>query len=170
MKGHQDSNEKARHILNKHTQSESKRNQTTKLAWEARLNIRADELATWAKGEIAVEDQQQQVDRFPACGAHIKIRGKLITQRFKEEIREVWNEIPLRKEYVKLFKWKQSTYDIIDWEAAGRLLNNKDYEPHRFVVRYINMRFPLRGEKYTASENNTCPCCRAEKEDAKHVL
>eukprot|EP00957_Ditylum_brightwellii_P192661 14669847-Ditylum_brightwellii.AAC.1 len=94
----------------------------------------------------------------------------MITPQFKHHICKAWNEINLWKEYIKQFKWTQATYNTVDWATAGRLLQNKDYEPHQFVVRYINKWLPLQGEKYTVSNDTTCPCCGAEIEDLGHFM
>ena len=139
-----------------------------KLSWEARLNIQADKLATKCRREISQQDLEEPQHLFPACQAHLKIDGVVITRSIKEAIREAWNTKDLRKHYNKKHKWTNQIMNTIDWEVSGRLLTRMEYYQHRFVVRYINNRLPLRGEKFMNSEDILCPCCGMDKETAAH--
>eukprot|EP00957_Ditylum_brightwellii_P193506 14735430-Ditylum_brightwellii.AAC.1 len=156
VKGHQD-----RQQVNKEStggRNNSKTITSQKLTWEAKVSIRADKLATNVKEEITLNEKIQKQDLFPACDTHLIINKQAITRNIKPSIRKAWSNTNLRKEYIKRFKWKQTTYDNVDWDAVGCIFLTKEYKAHHFIVRFINQHLPLRGEKYTSMENKKCPC------------
>ena len=166
VKGHQDRED----TTAKNHQQRLRQGQDGKkeLSWEATLNIAADELATNARKKITPKMRREQI-LYPACKAHLIINNENITRNIKQIIRQEWNLIDLRKDYRTRFGWTRTTFDSIDWNASGWKEKKNDYYKKRFTCRYINKRLPLNGEKYTGSNNKTCPCCK-QTEDAKHFL
>jgi len=68
-----------------------------KLPWQAQLNVRADILATKARFEITNIDRRRPMDLLPACKAHLKIEGEVITGKIAKSMRDAWCQVELRK-------------------------------------------------------------------------
>eukprot|EP00957_Ditylum_brightwellii_P105481 8040979-Ditylum_brightwellii.AAC.1 len=95
-----------------------------KKSWEAVLNIRVDELATVARKQITAKDRKARMTLFPACNAHLVIKGAPITRKINQTIQDEWCEVEVRKYCQKKYKWTKKEFDTIDWEASGRIHNN----------------------------------------------
>eukprot|EP00957_Ditylum_brightwellii_P025578 1933103-Ditylum_brightwellii.AAC.1 len=62
------------------------------LLWEAKLNNRADELATEARQNITTHQAHKQIDLFPAAKIYLLINGKLITRGIAKAIQNEYTQ------------------------------------------------------------------------------
>jgi hypothetical protein len=138
------------------------------LPWEATLNIEADNLANEARDETA--DQPDSFFQYPASKVMLYIRGQPITRNIAREIRFAWTSQDLRQYMTDKFNWKPKTADLIDWYSHGSTLKSYAYYQHVFCVKLIHERLPVLGEKFTASPNKICPCCKRCEETTEHYM
>eukprot|EP00957_Ditylum_brightwellii_P014165 1066737-Ditylum_brightwellii.AAC.1 len=85
-------------------------------------------------------------------------------------IRDAWSEVAIWKDCKICFQWKTKDFNNINWSASGRIFKGGDFYHKRFITRYTYKRLPLWGAKYTARENQQCPCCEESQEIMTHFM
>ncbi len=98
------------------------------------------------------------------------IGGKPITRNLAKEIRYAWTSQDIRAHMTDKFNWKKTTADLIDWYSHGSTLKSYEYYQHQFCVKLIHERLPVLGEKFTASPDKMCPCCKICQETTSHYM
>ena len=116
------------------------------------------------------EDDPDIFFQYPASKVMLYIKGKPITRNIAKEIRNAWTTQDLREYMTEHFGWNNTTADDIDWYSHGSTLTSLTYYQHVFCVKLIHERLPAQGEKFTASPNKICPCCKQKEETSKHLL
>eukprot|EP00957_Ditylum_brightwellii_P068683 5213894-Ditylum_brightwellii.AAC.1 len=59
---------------------------------------------------------------------------------------------------------------MVHWTELGRIFGNANYYHWRFITRYVYEGLPVKGEKYSAHIEKTCPCCKKEEESTDQYM
>eukprot|EP00957_Ditylum_brightwellii_P008779 665639-Ditylum_brightwellii.AAC.1 len=70
------------------------------LTWEAKLNNRADKLATEAQKQLTTSQKIGATTKYPACKAHVQVQCQDITRNYNKELQHAYTLSNFRK------KWK----------------------------------------------------------------
>eukprot|EP00957_Ditylum_brightwellii_P124814 9513887-Ditylum_brightwellii.AAC.1 len=132
------------------------------LTWEAQLNVHADELVTEAQLQITRQDHKRAFEIFPACYVYLFINGQPITSNMAGIICNKWCTVELRRDTKERFEWNKKNFESVQMDKSGRIYKNLTYNTNHFITRYTYNCLPLRGEKYSARSDKTCPCCKIE--------
>ena len=143
-------------------------NTLSSLTWEARLNIRADSLATTAKEEITHSNKSTNPISYPASKINLYIDDNLITKHYPKAILRAHTTGAMRQYLEKKFKWDTQVCDTIDWFSYGRGIKNLTRGQQHWVVKYLHRWLPLLGETHQNQSNHQCPICSNAIETYDH--
>eukprot|EP00957_Ditylum_brightwellii_P186693 14215594-Ditylum_brightwellii.AAC.1 len=74
------------------------------LTWEAKLNNRADKLATESQKQLTVSQKTGATTKYPACKVHVQIQGQAITRNYDKELQHAYTLSDFRKKMEDKFK------------------------------------------------------------------
>eukprot|EP00957_Ditylum_brightwellii_P122510 9342290-Ditylum_brightwellii.AAC.1 len=120
------------------------------MTWEAQLNNMENELATEARNSIN-PTMLKQVDLFPASKVSLIINRKVILCQYHQAIQNAITPQDLQKGMEDRFKWSTTIGEKIDWATHGRLLTGLHFYRHKFILKLIHERSPVRGMSYNPS-------------------
>ena len=140
---------------------------THELTVPARLNVRADELATKAI-ELATPDRTPPM--FPNAGAMVLSNAGPITRKLPQTLRyDIGAEAlltRLREKYV----WTPQTEQQIDWEIHRSLIKRHSKQRVQ-VVKLIHNLVPTNvvRHRYGTIASPVCPRCHLQPETVHHI-
>ena len=142
------------------------------LSLPARLNIRADELAT----EALDEQRNHRPPTFiplPQCRAYLLHDREFVCGGEPMILREFYSECELEKYQMAKHKWDVSTYVSINWEAFGKAIKSVTSAQRVFIIKYCHRWLPTcqRTKEYGQDmrELGHCHLCH-EEDDDDHFL
>jgi hypothetical protein len=127
----------------------------------ARLNVRADELAT-----KALEQQQTQFQTLK-YNTYLYWKNKPVTKGEKSTIRKAVHKDALQKKLLNTVKVSFT----VDWDAMQQA-RTQTRHLHRFTTKLIYNWLPTysRIAKQQPGHTETCPLCNIERESTMHVF
>ena len=79
-----------------HVKGHQDRGNQTDLAWEAKLNIRSDELATEERNNLMKNVPVTKPVAYPASAINLFVGNELVTKRYSNAITRAWTTSDLR--------------------------------------------------------------------------
>jgi ribonuclease HI len=137
------------------------------LSKEAKLNIRADELATKAQHMKKISNL-----RTPTTKATLSINGELVTSAQSASLRKIYHSIQMRKFLEESNKWKGKTIDTIWWKVHGPSIEAMRSEKTT-IQKFIHGRLPCnqRNNLYYPYKPSYCSTCSTDTvEDQMHFI
>ena len=139
------------------------------LHWIAQLNCRCDHHATQILREY---DERQQEIMYPltACPAYLLINKTYTTAKSIQYIEDCTNEQALQTYHKNRFKWTESTYRSIDWDAvrASRAFKTTDIT---YTTKLCNKWLPTCKHLHTTKERESPTCINCpEIETQAHIF
>eukprot|EP00957_Ditylum_brightwellii_P013981 1055104-Ditylum_brightwellii.AAC.1 len=93
----------------------------------------------------------KQVNLFPASKVLLIINGKVILCRYHQAIQNAITSQDLQKDMEDRFQWRSTIGEKIDWTTHGKLLTGLHFYRHKFIVKLIHERLPVRRMSYNPS-------------------
>ena len=138
-------------------------------------NNRADELATWYREQLALPQSTEVTDHIPESRITIAINGKRLVSRIEECIRYHVNGYHLRGYLQDIYKWSNSTWDLLDLATLGRFCRRMPAPNQTFHTKFVynQLRVGTRRLQVESAKDpklSICPCCRVHEENSDHLF
>jgi hypothetical protein len=139
------------------------------LTYQAKLNIRADTLATQAYQKYY---RHQPHVHYPASKCTLYINKLAVNRSYRAYLRRAYASHDTRAYLTDKFKWSRAQCENIDWYSHGTSIKSLTPNQLRFVQRFIidwlpvNNRLHIRGRAPT----NLCGICNRDIETDRHFL
>ena len=138
------------------------------LSIPAKLNIRADQLATRA---VQMDKPRGTTLMLPNAGARVESSRGTITRKLPQTIRYNNGARALMKRMREKYDWTDQVADDIDWETHQALIRR---HPKRSVqvVKLVHDIIPtnVRRKKYGQVRHSECPLCHLHPETTHHIM
>ncbi len=150
VKGHQDDHQQ-QHLL----------------PWKAQLNIRADQLATYALDTYPVKPECHPTDNLP----HLYLNGKWITSKFPRELRRAATRNVNKANLAKI-GLSEPLNRSVNWEAFNTARNRLQPSHQAFALKALYDWNPTNSKRHRENPaiSSKCPHCEWDSEDLDHVL
>jgi hypothetical protein len=154
-----------RHIQLQHVKGHQDRTNDT-LNNDAKMNIRADELAT----ESLQMKNAKPLD-LPHAEEILKINGELVTSKQSSSLRQIFHSTQMREFLNTSNKWTGPTIDNIWWKIHGPCIETMGKEKTT-IYKFIHNRLPCneRNNLYYPYKPSKCTMCPDINEDQMHFL
>ena len=140
-----------------------------KLSYEARLNIKADILATkaWQKHK-----KGHDFIHYPASQCSLTVRKEAITRNYRPYMRTLTSSIHTREYLTRKFQWTSAECENIDWYSHGTAIKSLTSSQKRFVKKFIINWLPVNKTMFERGKSPTenCTRCNLEIETERHFL
>ncbi|KAI2502514.1 hypothetical protein MHU86_11946 [Fragilaria crotonensis] len=145
-----------------------------KLPYAAKLNIRADILATRYRQRGRLKSSSH-VDHYSEQQVSLLVNGTRLTSQFDESLRFHINGYHLRQYVQRRNKWDDRTWEDIDMELFGSHFKKLPCNDQIQHMKFVFNQLPLGWRRLhrSASEDQglqLCPCCLRQKETSEHFL
>eukprot|EP00957_Ditylum_brightwellii_P002790 214901-Ditylum_brightwellii.AAC.1 len=74
------------------------------LTWEAKLNNRADKLATGAQKQVTASQKTGTTTKYPVCKAHVQVQDQAIIRNYDKELQHAYTLSDFHKKTEDKFK------------------------------------------------------------------
>ena len=148
---------------------QNKSKSATLLSWEEKLNVRADQLATFMRLKLERKGVSQEIC-MPHSRINLFINNKLITKRFGRAMMRAWTTQDLRVYLENKYNWGSTICDELDWFALDRAFHRLPLTKQTWVTKFIHHWLPLLGEKHNSITETLCPVCGTYNETWKHHI
>lgn len=133
----------------------------------ARLNVRADELATQG---LRLQDTTDI--KIPGLAAKIYIQKKLVSSYISKTLHYTYHSIQIREYMIQKYKWSEKIVDNIWWEIHGKQMQTLSPQQQTIIHKYIHNKLPCNKNqnRYYQYCSDKCYVCEKEIECQIHVL
>jgi hypothetical protein len=139
----------------------------TELTNEAKLNIRADELASKAQTMRKIKSLN-----IPSSRATLNINGLAVTSGQSASMRQIYHSIQMREFLENSNNWNGNTIDTVWWKVHGPAIAAMGQEKTT-IQKFIHGRLPCnqRNNKYYPYKPSLCSTCTEDTiEEQLHFL
>ena len=153
--GHQDDNKSYEEIM--------------KLDKAAKLNIKADALATQGLNKL---ESKPKVPMDPTSEVLLHQQGRTITRDYKVSIWNIIQLLVLEEYYQEQFGWTNTVYEKIDWYIFSPVYQQEQNKNKKWINKVCIRHLPV-GQRLHKKENKhdeRCCSCWAESETDDHFL
>jgi ribonuclease HI len=143
-------------------------NNSTNLNTSAKMNIRADQLATKA---LTQRDIKQNIS-FPSKKAQIYLHNKPIISNRTQVLQKAHLSINLREYMKSSNNWSEKQIEQIWWKPAEKILTNMTKGKQVIIQKYIHSQLPVNLKTNTMFEYKPphCTLCSQVTEDQCHMI
>jgi hypothetical protein len=137
------------------------------LSFPARLNIRADQLAT-DQQELMKQPETTVTTNFH----HLVIENHFITRESQKWLLDYASRIPIQQYYHDKYGWSSKTFHSIDWDLQHKVLRRYGVNDQRRILKFVHGWLPTNNRLFREQRQQTqrCPLCHYIKEDAVHLF
>ena len=146
------------------------RQHTTRLSWQANLNILCDSLANAALSRSPISPL---VPPTLLCPAHLVLGDHTVTGHFRSQLSYHFSSPQLLAYLCKRNDWTEPIAQFsIDWTAHQQAMNRVPISHRPFICKLIHRHLPLgtRLQCWTSTHPTICPSCQHPTEDFTHFL
>ena len=138
------------------------------LSTPAKLNIRADQLATRA---VQMDKPVGMIPMLPNAGALVESPRGTITRKLPQMIRHDTGARALMSSMKEKYGWTDQVADDIDWDTHQALIRRHSKRSVQ-VVKLVHDIVPTnaRRKKYGQVQHSDCPLCRLHPETTHHIM
>ena len=138
------------------------------LSIPAKLNIRADQLATRA---VQTDKQEGTTPMLPNAGALVESSRGTITRKLPQTIRHDNGTRALKRRMREKYDWTDQVAGDIDWDTHRALIRRYSKRSVQ-VVKLVHDIVPtnVRRKQYGQIQHSDCPLCRLHPETTHHIM
>jgi hypothetical protein len=136
-------------------------NSNKELSMEARMNIRADKLATEVLDDRAVYEQPVEMTPL-TCPCYLAHRGQIITSHERRILKRAYDERRLKEQVGRYNQWSKDTVEGIDWTVIKAARAREGSKNTVFTTKMMHGWLPTaaRQHRHNQVPNNNCILCR----------